>query len=354
MHRDKLTAAERMKALVNGQGLDRVPVNPSITVHAAMISNMYARDYYLHPEMAYEAQTWAKKLYNHDSGIGYAIPEWYCWDFGGELEFPDYPKIALPRVIKRPVTSIKDIENIQMPNPRKAPAASRVFKFSKMVYKSSGKVSISAGAPMNIAGGILGTETLMKWMIKSPELVHRVLRVGTDYLIEMAKMHVEEFGAENVSAGANLPLDSHAIISPKMFERFSLPYIHEIHETYIAMGIKKWGIHLCGDHIKNLTYWKNDIKLMPRTVFTPGSEMDIEVVAKELGKEYIVGGNVKNLTLQLGTPREVYEESRQVIEKMKYNPGGFILNPDCALSPLTPSANVFAMIQAARDFGQYS
>jgi hypothetical protein len=62
MYRDQLTAAERMKALVNGQGLDRVPVNPCITVHAALISNMYARDYYLNPEMAYEAQSWAKNF----------------------------------------------------------------------------------------------------------------------------------------------------------------------------------------------------------------------------------------------------------------------------------------------------
>lgn len=81
--------------------------------------------------------------------------------------------------------------------------------------------------------------------------------------------------------------------------------------------------------------------------------MDLKDLADYFGENYIIGGNVKNTTLQMGTPDEVYEEARQIIEKMKFNKGGFVLTPDCTLMTTTPAANLYAMIKAARDFGSY-
>lgn len=91
MNEDRLTRDERMKALVEKKGLDRVPVNPSVGRQAAAVSGVSAREYYLEPEKAFQAQLWARDLYQHDAAPSYGIPDWV----GGILvtisNFPPLP-----------------------------------------------------------------------------------------------------------------------------------------------------------------------------------------------------------------------------------------------------------------------
>ncbi len=106
-----------------------------------------------------------------------------------------------------------------------------------------------------------------------------------------------------------------------MFEKFSLPYVIELHQKLIAKGIKKWIVHLCGDHTKNLPFWTRDIPLSSRTIFHIGYEIDIEATGRAFGEEHIIGGNVPTTLLQTGTANEVFETCREVIEKNEIPPG---------------------------------
>ncbi len=353
MNGDRLTTAERMKAIQTKIGLDRVPVNAGASLYAAAISGMSAQDYYLNPEMAMEAGVWALELHKYDGAPSYNIPDGVGWDFGGEMVFPKSPKISLPYLSKRAVNKPEDVEGLQLPDFDQAPAGSRVMRFSRIAREKGYGVSISAGSPMGIAAGIMGIEKLMRWLIKEPQVVHRVLRLATDYLLKLADRRISEFGVENCSAFSTYPVDCHALVSSQIFEKFTLPYVQEIHTKLMAKGIKKWRVHLCGDHTKNLPYWTREILLAPRTTFHLGDENDIEFFAKALGEDHIIAGNISTTLLNIGTANQVYEACRQVIEKMKYHPGGFILMPSCALPALTPPVNVHAMIKAARDFGSY-
>lgn len=137
---------------------------------------------------------------------------------------------------------------------------------------------------------------------------------------------------ENVSILNTYQLDSHDVMAPSLFEKMSLPYIIELHEKALAMGVRAWIIHLCGNHTKNLHLWKEYVPLAPRTVFTVGYEMDMEETARVLGPDYIIGGNIRNQLIQFGTANEVYEEAGRIITKMKHTPGGFMLMPDCELT----------------------
>lgn len=353
MSGDRLTTAERMKALRTKTGLDRVPVNAGASIYAAAISGMSARDYYLNPEMAMEAGLWALELHKYDGAPSYNIPEWAGWDFGGEMVFPESPRISLPHLSKMAVNKPEDVEKLQLPDIDQAPASSRVLRFNRIAREKGYGVSITAGSPMGIACSIIGIDNLMRWLIKEPEIVHRVLRIATDFLLMLADRRISEFGVENCSAFSTYPVDSHTLISPRIFEKFTLPYVQEIHTKLLSKGINKWTIHLCGNHTKNLPYWTGEIPLAPRTTFQPGDENDIEFFAKTLGEDHIIAGNISTTLLQIGSANQVYEACRKVIEKMKYHPGGFILTPSCALPALAPPVNVYAMIKAARDFGRY-
>ncbi|HBW34339.1 uroporphyrinogen decarboxylase family protein [Desulfosporosinus sp. BICA1-9] len=354
MGKDNLTSAERMKALANKQGLDRVPVNPGVSLHAASISNMSAREYYLEPEKAWQAQLWAKELYQYDSAPSYGIPDWSGWDFGGELQFRTSPRICLPSLTKHSVEKPMDVENLRVPNLETAPAFSRMHQFARLARAKGYSVSIPGGSPMGIAGTIVGLDLLLRWFHKEPALVHQVLRLATDYLMQIADQYITEFGPENCSVFSTYPLECHALVSPKVFEKFSLPYVKEIQYKLRARGIKKWVFHLCGDHTKNLSLWTQEIRPEPRSTITIGHEMDIQHVARTFGEEIIIGGNIPTTLLQLGTPEEVLEVSRDILETMKNHPGGFILMPACALPPLTPPVNVFAMLKAVTLYGRYN
>lgn len=350
---DRLTGAERMKALITKEGIDRVPVNAGASVYAAAISGMCSKDYYLEPEKAMEAGLWSLALHQYDGTPSYNIPEWSGWDFGGEMVFPTYPKISLPHLCRRAVQAPGDVEKLHLPDLDHAPAFTRVFRFSRLSREKGFGVSFTAGSAMGIAGSIIGTDLMLRWLKKEPELLHRVLRLATDFLLTIADRYISEFGVENCTAFSAYPLECHALISPRHFARFSLPYVREIHQKLLAKGIKRWVVHLCGDHTQNLPFWTGEIPLAPRTVFHLGHEVDIEYFARTLGEDHVIGGNIPTTLLQIGSANEVYEAARQVIEKMKYHPGGFILMPACALPALTPPVNVHAMLKAARDFGSY-
>lgn len=353
MSKSKAEDNSRMKKLFLNKKLDRVPVNMSISTYAARICNMSSYEYYLNPRKAYEAQIWAKYLHGHDAGPSYNIPNGTVLDFGGDLKIPETDQVSLPKVTKRRVESPEDLAGLEVPNPKESIYAKKRFEFNSILRKNGLKISISAGSPLGVASDIADIQLLMRWMYQKPELVHRLLRIATDYLLEVANWFIKEFGAENCSAFSTYPNECHALLSPEMFAKFSLPYVKEIHNKLINKGVKRWTIHLCGNHTNNLTYWINEIKLAPRSLISIGGEMDIKHVAETFGKEHIVGGNLDTTLLQIGSPKEVYIEAKRIINKMKYNPGGFVLMPACALPPLTPSANLQALIKAVNDFGKY-
>lgn len=343
----------RISKLIRGENLDRVPVIMNIGLYAAYISNISSYEYYNDPDKAYEVHLWTQKLHRDDGGLSYYIPSSEAESFGGELDISFNSRISIPKVKKRIVENIKDVEKLKLPNLNECKYVLKKLKFDKKLFEDGNGVSFSAGSAMSIAINIVGIEMFMRWLYIEPELVHYILRLSTDYLLELADLYIEEFGVENCTASSSYPIESHGLISPKMFEKYSLPYICEIHNRLIEKGIKNWSVHLCGDHTQNLKYWSKDIKLAPRTFITIGKEMDIKKVAKELGRDHIIGGNINTSLFQLGSANEVYRACEEVIKDMKYNAGGFVLSPACSLPAKSSPINVNAMLEAINSFGRY-
>ncbi|MDY6835732.1 MAG: uroporphyrinogen decarboxylase family protein [Chloroflexota bacterium] len=354
MFKDKLEPMERMKALVSRQGLDRVPVMPMALGYTAKISGMTLKEFYMQPEKAFRAQGLAAELHGYDiTGPSYMFLDWEGWEFGGEMSFPESFKQGGPTLSKSPVEKPEDVEKLQIPDPRTSTKAVPLFLQAGRMLRGMGlPATISIGSPTNAAAAIVGKDKMIRWYFKEPELVHTVMRKATDFILKTADCFIEEFGAANCAASQGLPLDSNLLISAQTFEKFSYPYIKEIHEKLLAKGIGSFFIHLCGDHTANLPYWK-DIPLAPRSIISIGSQTDIEDTARAFGDQHIVAGNVPTSILQTGSPEDVMEACKVCIEKGKNLPGGFALMPECELPPLAPPANVHAMLKAAREYGAY-
>ncbi len=348
-----MDSKERLSKLISGEKIDRVPVIPHMGIYAGRICNIPYKQYYLEPEIAFESQKWALELHQHDGGYGYNIPEGYAQEFGGEIEFSSGFESIVPKVIKRPVKDREDLRRLEFPDVEEAFATGRILRFNRKKFEDGHGISITAGSSMSIAVQLVGMERLMKFMIRDPEFVHGVMDFTTRYLIYMAEYYVKEFGAENVTAGSAYPVESSVIIQPKKFKEFSIPYINRVFSEYKKMGIKITGIHLCGDHYGNLEYWRDEIDLPKRSIITTGAEMNLWDIREVLGDDYIMGGNLRNSTLESGNYIDVYEEAKRLIELYKDLPGGYVLTPDCDLTVSCPSGNLHSMIRAAREFGSY-
>lgn len=352
MHKDKLTSSQRMNALINRDKLDRIPFIPLAILYAGNLAGLSSEKFFSKPQNSFDAQLLCAELYGYDGAPGFDLPGWNGWDFGGEISYLNDNRVLIPKLVRRAVETSQDAENLQVPDLNKAPGFQKRLEFHRIARKNNFSVSIPAGSPLEIVGQIIEPSLLMRWYHKKPELVHRLLRLSVDYILDIADYYIKEFGTENCSAFSSYPLESNTMVSPKIFEKFSLPYIIEIHEKLRKKGIKEFGIHLCGDHKFNLEFFK-EIGLPERSIISVSDKMDIELIAKTFGEEYIIGGNVSTTLIRAGSPREIFMASKDVIEKMKYHRGGFILMPSCDLPPLTPPLNLYAMLKAVREFGRY-
>ena len=239
----KLSTAERWDRIYKGEPLDRVPVMTYVDSVAARYCNISTHDFYYSPQTAYETQKWFLDMFDSDDSAGYSIPCGYAADFpGGSVEIPKWPHHSIPKVVSRAVRTLEDIEKLKLPSSLEQTFhARRILEFNKIKHEHGEGISIFGGSPMGIAEGLAGVENIYRWMRKEPQMVHRLMRFAADYIYLIAETHLKAFKGYPISAGINLPLESHTNISPKNFEKFSLPYLIEVMDNFKAMGMYTGG-----------------------------------------------------------------------------------------------------------------
>lgn len=343
----------RIGMLKQGKRPDRVPVSLSLSSYAPKMLEISAEDFYLNPKIAFEANCWVEKMFPADSGIGYTVPDSICMDFGGEVYFGK-GSLECPKSVRIPARTEEELLKLKVPDPYTAPGASREFEYAKIRKKHGlSRAGMALSSPFRQSVELIGMNNLMKWMVKKPELVQYACELIMEYSIKKAEMYIKEFGTENLSNAFSYPMESHHLISPEFFKRFSAPYAFALHEKLTEMGVGAYSEHLCGNHKHNLWFWREKLNLPDHTMITVGNELPIQEVSDGLGDRFILGGNVDTAILQLGTPRDVYLESKRIIEEMKDRKGGFVLAAACVISTAVPPANITAIIKAAEDFGHY-
>ena len=152
------------------------------------------------------------------------------------------------------------------------------------------------------------------------------------------------------------PLDStasaaNAIISPKAFKEFVLPYLIDYHTKLIDMGAPCIVFHLCGEQNLNYEFYP-EVPLPPLSIISVSHEVDLDKASATF-PDNIIFGNLEPAIFQVGTPDEIYERCRVAIEKGKKHERGFVLGPGCEMPPHTAPYNVWTMARAVNDFGYY-
>ena len=351
---DILTEKERMQALFNHEKPDRIPIWPCAMNFAIRQSDCKGKSLYKDRD-ALDAVRKLMRRYKWMSTplIGYSVLG--VKEFGGEIKWPTSEFGQTIMTTRYPVQTIEDIWKLELPDVRTAGTVPKNVIACQFVMDSPSDnepfcLPVLPGS-FSTAGNLCGSENLCRWLVREPQAVHHLLRLTTDFIVEMARYIRDSCGIEGIVPWTAEATSANQIISARHFEEFVLPYQKEVHEKLLDMGYQHIFCHICGDHNLNLPYWAQ-VPMGNPGIISFGHEVDIEAAGSYFPNDIIVG-NMEPVLIQEGTPEQVYQLSKICIEKGKKCPGGFILAPGCEMPPQAPAENVWMMTQAVNDFGWY-
>lgn len=348
---DKMTSDERLQALLKGEPVDRVPVIPFNFGHSGVVNGLPVSDIFANAEVSFKAQCRAAEMYGYEPVILYGYAAFGGWEFGGEIKMPGRED-QTPTVAETPVKTPEEAAKLSVPDDIAAVGAMPIgWEFSKLQREHGRPVMPpSCMGPLDMVANVVGIENLMIWMMECPEVVHHTCRVVTDFRIQELELWAKEFGAENLMPMYSYAVESNQLVSPNDFETFALPYIKEMVEKTVELGVPHCYLHICGDQDKNLPLYAQ-VPYPKRSIITFGIEGSTMSMAEHF-PGHIICGPVDPLLMYQGTADEVLAQAKQRIEEGKDLPG-FALAPGCDVPVSTPPVNVYQMVRASKLYGTY-
>jgi uroporphyrinogen decarboxylase len=353
-----VTEAERVEALLQHKRPDRVAVWPfgSASGFAATCAGISMAEIYNSPLKALDVQRKASR----DFGwaivpmLGYA--SFGGWEFGGDIKWPDSEFSQAPLLTRHAVQNEEDAWKLKRPDVTTAgiiPLQLEFYRLALLEKPDNEPFSFIAfiGGPFTAVTNICGMNTLARWLVKKPAVVHHLLRLATDFEIELTKYLAALFGTERALPFCGEASTDNRLISPKIFAELALPYNLELHQHILAQGFKHVLCHICGEQNANLSHWSK-VPMGDPGIVSIGHEIPL-IKAAEYFPHDIIMGNLEPVIIQEKTVDEVYQRAKKVLDEGLKLTSGFIFSPGCGIPPHSPAANVMAMTRAVNDSGWY-
>jgi MtaA/CmuA family methyltransferase len=333
-----MNSYERVTRRLRGEPVDRPPNFNIMMSFAAHHVGRPLRQYYLDFRVLCEANLAVHRDFGLD--IMNTMSDAYreTADWGAAIEFPDdgLPKSKVPLL-----RELADIRTLQPPNPatgrRMSDRVSAVRYYREQV---GGEVPIMGWVEGALAetADLRGVSTLMTDLVDSPEQVEEVLERCTENAIEFARIQIDA-GADIIGLGDAVASQ----ISPRMYQRFGLPYEQRIFGAVRAMGALT-RLHICG----------NISKILPHVAKSGADIVDVDwmvdfAAAREICSGASVCGNFDPVAIMLqSTPDTVRQAVTHALDLG--GPRGFSM-AGCEIPEGTPHANLLAHAQALQEYG---
>jgi uroporphyrinogen-III decarboxylase len=229
----------------------------------------------------------------------------------------------------------------------------RMMKLSGQVMilaEQNGYVSFPLGcfftAPFDTIGDTLrGTTGIMKDMYRYPAKLLKALDVVADITIKSLLSSPQAFSGLVTMCPLHKGADNW--MSQKQFDNFYWPSLKKVMDALINEGMVI-SLFAEGGYNTRLNY----VNQFPKgTVHWHFDQTDMEKAKKLLGNSCSIEGNVPSSLLVTGSPSEVKEYCRKLIEVCA--PGGGFMLGFGALAEFPKLENLKAMVASAREFGVY-
>ncbi|HWQ40808.1 MAG TPA: uroporphyrinogen decarboxylase family protein, partial [Desulfosporosinus sp.] len=346
MHKnDQMTPLERIRAITQGEQVDRMPITLSYGCAAGDLLRLKYSEWRENPELR------TKVLLNAYRELGYdVVSTQYDTDalvglFGGELHINEIG----PNSVKRPPVpdlndlGVLDLDLVCSEQDYTFQHTYEVFhRLQEEVGNEVGSIGIGIEGPFTLAARFANTENLLRGIYRAPEQVHKLIKFAADVLI---KVHTR-FLKEGSSVAMMDPVASGSLLSRKVFQEFSKPYT-----TYVFDELKKIsanGIvyHICGDTTRNLV----DMAETGCSAISIDNVVDLASAQETIGDKVHLVGNLPPVdVLYLGTKETIDEGVRLCYRKAYDSPKGFTIGTGCAVPIGTPDENLYQYMETARE-----
>ena len=209
-----------------------------------------------------------------------------------------------------------------------------------------GVMSALAKAPFDTLGDTLrGTQGIMMDMFQRPDKLHAAMERIAPIAIEAAISSVANAAAPIVMMPLHKGADS--FMSIKQYETFYWPTFKKVVMAFVNEGITpvlfaegsyNKRLDIIGDFPKGTVAWYFD-------------QTDIFKAKEKIGDRCCIMGNVPTSLIMTGTPQQVKEHCRKLIEVCGKG-GGYVLAGGANVDEGNPE-NMRAMMAAAKEYGVY-
>jgi MtaA/CmuA family methyltransferase len=336
---------ERIRAALAGRRPDRVPIMLHNFLMASREAGISQRRFRDNPATIAHSFIRAVEVYGYDGVLIDVDTVTVAEALGVKVDLPeDQPaRWAGPRM-----ASLAEVRDLPPPDIGTHPRI-RIWLEAVRRLKDYFKGEVYVRGNCDQAGFSLASMMRgpAEWMIDlvdeaNREDAHALLSYCTEAALSFIRL-MAATGADMVSNG-----DSPAgpdLISPAMYASFAQPYEKRLVEEAHSLGLPH-ALHICG----------NTTRILKGMLGTGADALELDYktdvrAARDAmrGRAVFIGNIDPSGVLALGKPELVVAKTRELLEVFAGVPG-FILNAGCAIPAETPSANLQAMIAAARAF----
>jgi len=334
-----MNSIERIKAVVNFEKPDRVPVIAQVFGHAAVLANVPLGKYVQDGELLARCQIKALESYGYDAVFALMDVNVETEAMGSVLTYQ--PK-QYPEVKSYAFTKGSNLENIPIPDPHESGRMPELLKAATLLRHEVGDDVLVVGCvlgPMTLATQLLSIETALYLAIDEPQNFARLLDFSTEIIIR--------FGVAQIEAGAHLPIvfdpsASPAVIPPQFFREFELPRLNRVFTSFREIGAVADWLHIAGPTEAILPLYTQ------AGVSIANFDYCVDpLYAQKALPQTCLDGNIKPLSFVQATPEEIAAESSRLLDLFA-DRGGFILSSGCEIPPESKPENVKAMVLSAR------
>lgn len=191
--------------------------------------------------------------------------------------------------------------------------------------------------PYSLAGRLIDVTEALMMCYEDPDTVHTVLRKATDFLKEYA-MAYKKVGAHGIVMAEPLA----GLLSPKLMEEFSEPYVKEIvdyvqDDNFIVI------LHDCGP---NTVIGIESILRTGAVGLHFGDAVEMRDIMPHIPEDIVAMGNVSPAAqFRGGTVESIKAETKRIMSECCKYPN-FLISSGCDIPPMSPWENIDAYFEA--------
>ncbi len=328
---------ERMKAMLAGEPVDRLPFTPITMMFAADRVGIPYGEYVTDYRKLVHAQLYTAEKFGFDSVMAISDPAREAADLGAAVRFfPNQP----PAIDEQNalLANKATLARLKVPDPwagkrmRDRLEAIRLFR-----EKVGGQLYIEGWVegPMAEAADLRGINTIMVDLYDDPQFVRDLFEFILEMQTRFAKAQLEA-GADLIGIG-----DSAAsLIGPRFYREFVVPYEKRLVDAIHQAG-GKVRLHICGNTNRIFA----DMAQVGADIIDLDFPASMWEARRVMGPDQVLAGNIDPVRVLRDGNREII--LRELEACYQAAAPRYIVAAGCEVPRDTPEENVLAMLEFA-------